>query len=113
MLFAGFTLTGCHNKRAPEGKKGGVKGVVTSLDVSKRGDTIRSMKVLVDDDTLVFNMRTAILDNEMVTSHDSVHVNYLNDGHGDTLRALDVRVIPQPGKIVSLDSMKHNKLITR
>lgn len=105
-----ISLYGCHKK----GEKGGVKGVVTSVDASLQGDSIRSMKVLVNgDDTLIFNMRTTGYANELMFPKDSVIVMYIDDLNGDTLRATEVSVIPKPGRVVSLDSMKHNKLITR
>lgn len=104
-------LSGCKGKKAD---KGVVKGVVTTVDASRLDDTIRSMKVLVDDeDTLIFNMYTAKYENELMVPKDSVVVKYANDLHGDTLRAVEISVIPQKGTVVNLDSMKHNKLITR
>lgn len=70
------------------------------------------MKVIVDNDTLLFDMTSSKLSNGMMIPKDSVEVRYIEDD-GDTLRALEVSVIPRPGKVVNLDSMKHNKLITR
>lgn len=112
IVLAMMAISGCKGHKAA---KGLVKGVVTSVDASRLGDTIKSMKVLVDDDdTLIFNMHTTKYANELMLPDDSVIVKYADDGnHGDTLRSLEVRVIPKPGHVVSLDSMKHNKLITR
>lgn len=112
ILVVSVSLTGCNSEK--KDKNGSVTGAVTSVDASRLGDTIRSMKVVVDDgDTLIFNMHTAKYDNELMVPDDSVVVNYVDDGHSDTLRALDVTVIPRKGTVVNLDSMRHNKLITR
>ena len=49
-----FSLSSCKEKIKD------VEGVVTSVDISPGGDTIRSMKVFNGEDTLIFTVKDAM-----------------------------------------------------
>ena len=104
-LIAG-TVTSCKPKLKH------TKGVVIDFDASRLLDTLRSVRVLADGDTLVFNVGIANFTNGFVTSGDSVEVDY-HKWHGDTLRAIVVQVKPRPAKEVDLDTLKNKPLLTR
>ena len=77
-------------------KKSGLqetKGVVTDMKV--RHDSLLRARILVDGDTLVFDMQDARIVGAMFVNGDSVKVNYI-EGNGDTLRAFVVSVIAKP-----------------
>ena len=109
MLITGASLTSC-NKASDKLQE--LKGVVVSLDANRGIDTIRSMKVLADSDTLVFTVFTADYPNGIMIPGDSVDINYKNDG-SDTLRAMIVTVKTKPSKEVDLDTLKDKPILTR
>lgn len=88
------------------------KGVVTNIDASRLLDTIHSVRVLADGDTLLFNVKDADYTNGFVVQGDSVTIDYYK-GHGDTLRAIVVAVKPRPAKVIDLDTLKDKPLLTR
>ena len=69
------------------------KGVVTHIKIHK--DSLMSARILVDGDTLVFDMQDARIVGNLFVKGDSVKVNYI-EGEGDTLRAFVVAVIAKP-----------------
>ena len=58
-------------------------------------DTLLNARILVDGDTLVFDMQEARIIGNLFVKGDSVKVNYI-EGNGDTLRAFVVAVIAKP-----------------
>ena len=89
-----------------------VEGVVTSIESNQSGDSVLSMKVLFDGDTLLFSLKDAQYDNGMMIKDDAVRVHYI-DGNGDTLRAVLVFVKPKPSKVIELHSDTTETLLTR
>ena len=81
-------LTGCGGHR--ELKE--LRGMVAS--VAMAGDSLTTMKVTVDADTLLLKLADARFTNGVMMGGDSVTVHYI-EGRGDTLRALLVNVLPR------------------
>lgn len=79
-------MTGC--------KKGlqNVRGLVTNVEAHH--DTLISLKVLADGDSMVFKLNGARFQNGVMFPGDSVIVDYV-DGSNDSLRALVVTVLPK------------------
>lgn len=108
VVLAFGSLTSCKDNKLHE-----KKGVVTYIDSNSYGDTIRSMKVLVDGtDTVTFNMFNTRYNNGVMIDGDSVTV-YYTKMKSDTLRAELVYTHIKPSKQVDLDSLKNNKILTR
>ena len=89
-----------------------VTGVVTSVETSYLGDTVKSMKMFDGQDTLVCNVREARLNNGMMIVGDSVDVSYVA-GKGDTLRALLIHVKPRPAQVIKVEVDTTKTLLTR
>ena len=69
-----------------------VRVLVATLDM--KGDTLNAMKTTLDGDTLLFSLKDVRFNNGIMLHGDSVIVNYIK-GHGDTLRALVVTILPK------------------
>lgn len=106
IAFVAFTLVSCKEKLKKE------SGIVTSVEASYMGDTVKTMKLFNGEDTLVFNLKDAQYNNGMMLKDDSVDVHYIK-GHGDTLRALLVYVKPAPAKVIDIDKDTTKVLKTR
>lgn len=100
------TFTSCKEKLKE------VDGVVTSVEASHLGDTVKSMKLYNGEDTLILALKDAQYTNGMMLKGDSVNVSYIK-GHGDTLRALLVHVKPTPAKVVNIEADTTKTLLTR
>lgn len=100
------SLTSCKPKMKD------VKGVVTKIDATPLLDTIRSVKVYADGDTLLFNVDSVRYSNGIMQEGDSVEVYYIK-GHKDTLLALVLNVKPPKPNVADPALMKNNKLLTR
>lgn len=87
-------------------------GIVTGLEASYMGDTVKSMKIYDGEDTLLFSLDKAQYTNGLMIKGDSVDVSYVK-GNGDTLRALLVHVKPVPAKVINLDTDTTKTLLTR
>lgn len=112
-FFAWAILLGCVFSFAScQEKIKETQGVVTSVDGSQYGDTIRSMKMLADGDTLVFTLKDARFDNGVMLKGDRVKVHYIS-GNGDTLRALLVYVKPNPSKVIEIKQDTTKQLLSR
>jgi len=83
-----LSFEGCKKNELQE-----TKGVVTHIKIHK--DSLMSARILVDGDTLVFDMQDARIVGAMFVNGDSVKLNYI-EGNGDTLRAFVVSVIAKP-----------------
>lgn len=112
-LFAAFaivltisTFTSCKEKLKD------ATGVVTSVETSYMGDTIKSMKLFNGEDTLVFSLDQAQYSNGLMIKGDSVDIGYVK-GNGDTLRALLVHVKPTPAKVIDIETDTTKTLLTR
>lgn len=81
-------LTGCKGQRELKELRGKVASVAMA------GDSLTTMKVTVDADTLLLKLADARFTNGIMMGGDSVTVHYI-EGRGDTLRALIVNVLPQ------------------
>ena len=87
------------------------KGVVTSLVSHK--DSLVSARVVVESDTLLFQLADVRLVNGMFLKGDSVSVDYVEDGE-DTLHAFVIAVLPKPVQYIDLNSgEKSDSLVTR
>lgn len=106
LLLLSVGVTSCKQKLQE------TKGVVTHIEGSKLGDTLKAMRVVSDGDTLLFSLKDAEYNDGIMVIQDSVTVSYIK-GDGDTLRALLVSVKPQPAHVVDLDSLKKAPLKTR
>lgn len=106
VLATSFCIIGCNKK--PELKN--MRALVKSVYIDGN-DTVRSMVVSSGEDSLVFSLMEAKLNNGMVLPKDSVIVDYI-DGKNDTARALVVTVLPGAKKQVKLEDNANNKLIT-
>lgn len=89
-----------------------VSGVVTSVETSYIGDTVKSMRLYDGEDTLVFALREAQYNNGMMLKGDSVDVHYIK-GRGDTLRAMLVFVKPAPAKVIDIKTDTTKEILTR
>jgi hypothetical protein len=71
-----------------------IRGEVRHVEI--KGDTLLSMTIGINarGDTAVFNLDDARFQNGIMMYRDSVIVDYVH-GHGDTLRALVVTVLPK------------------
>ena len=104
-LLAG-SLTSCKEKLK------NMDGVVTNVETSNMGDTVKSMRLYNGEDTLIFNLKDAEYNNGLMMKGDSVQVHYIK-GHGDTLRALLVFVKPAPAKVIDINKDTTKVLLTR
>lgn len=93
-------------------KKNGLqetKGVVTYMRAHQ--DKLSKARILVDGDTLLFDMSEARIIGALFVKGDSVKVNYI-EGKGDTLRALVVSVIPKDIHFITPSEPSSDTLIT-
>ncbi len=92
-------FTGCKEKIK------NVRGQVVTIE--HHGDTLLNMKVRTSDETLLFKLDDARFNMGVMLEGDSVLVNYVK-GHGDSLRALIVTVLPRPARYLEneIDSSK-------
>lgn len=92
-------FTGCKEKIK------NVRGQVVTIE--HHGDTLLNMKVRTSDETLLFKLDDARFNIGVMLEGDSVLVNYVK-GHGDSLRALIVTVLPRPARYLEneIDSSK-------
>lgn len=100
MIFCTISmLTGCKEKIK------NVRGMVVAIEHD--GDTLLNMKVRTPEDTLIFKLDDARFNMGVMLEGDSVLVNYVK-GHGDSLRALIVTVLPRPARYLEneIDSSK-------
>ncbi len=108
-LLAGLVavaLSGCRQKLQQ------TEGVVTAVGIAG-GDTLATMRMACDGDTLLFKLQDARYTNGVAFVGDSAEVHYIK-GHGDTLRALVVYVKPAPAKApVDIHSDTTAVLLTR
>ncbi len=104
-LLAG-SLTSCKEKLK------NMDGVVTQVETSNLGDTVKSMRLYNGEDTLIFNLMEAEYNNGLMMKGDSVQVHYVK-GHGDTLRALLVFVKPTPAKVIDVSKDTTKVLLTK
>ena len=74
-------------------------------------DKLSKARILVDGDTLLFDMSEARIIGALFVKGDSVKVNYI-DGKGDTLRALVVSVIPKDIHFITPSEPSSDTLIT-
>lgn len=86
-----------------------VRGKVASVDY--HGDTLVSMKVTADGGEYLFNLDKAQFNNGIMLTGDSLIVNYYK-GHGDTLRAAVVTVLPNTGHLLKDEIQKDKPLMT-
>lgn len=100
------TFTSCKEKLKD------ASGVVTSVEASYMGDTVKSMKIYDGEDTLLFSLDKAQYTNGLMIKGDSVDIGYVK-GNGDTLRALLVHVKPAPAKVVDIKTDTTKTLLTR
>ena len=70
-----------------------------------------SARILVDGDTLLFDMQDARIVGAMFVNGDSVKLNYI-EGNGDTLRAFVVSVIPKDIHFITPSEPSSDTLIT-
>ena len=106
LLGCTFSFSSCEEKLKEK------EGVVTSVEGSKMGDTIYSMKVYDGTDTLLFSLKDARYSNGVMITDDQVRVNYLN-GNGDTLRAMLVYIQPKPSKAIEIKPDSAKELLSR
>lgn len=106
LLGCTFSFSSCEEKLKEK------EGVVTSVDASKLGDTIYSMKVYDGADTLLFSLKDARYSNGVMLKDDQVRVNYIN-GNGDTLRAMLVYVRPKAFKAIEIKPDSSKELLSR
>ena len=88
LFFCLLSFEGCKKNELQE-----TKGVITHMRIHK--DTLLNARILVDGDTLLFDMQEARIVGNLFVMGDSVKVNYI-EGNGDTLRAFVVAVIAKP-----------------
>lgn len=87
------------------------KGVVTSFVSHK--DSLVSARVVVESDTLFFQLGDVRLVNGMFLKGDSVSIDYI-EGRDDTLRAFVIAVLPKPVQYIDLNNAeKSDTLVTR
>lgn len=89
-----------------------VDGVVTSVETSRMGDSVKAMRLFDGADTLLFSLRDARYNNGVMLKGDSVQVGYIK-GHGDTLCALLVYVRPAPAKVIDIKADTTKQILTR
>ena len=106
IVLCASSLTSCK----PKLKK--VTGVVANVEMSNLGDTLKSMKLVHDKDTMVFSLKEARYSNGEMMKSDSVDVHYVK-GNGDTLRAMLVFVKPKPSKVIDIKADTTKELLTR
>ena len=100
----GLAATSCGK---PELKN--VRGLVTDVEIVS--DSLKSKRMTVGSDTLLFSMRDCMLNNGIMLRGDSVIVDYI-DGRGDSLRALVLTLLPKPAHYVNPADMAGDSLLT-
>lgn len=103
MFCTVFLFTGCKEKIK------NVRGVVATIE--HQGDTLLNMKVRSDEETLVFKLDDARFNMGVMLEGDSVLVNYVK-GHGDSLRALIVTVLPRPTRYLEDEIDPSKEILT-
>jgi len=88
MCVVAFGFTACGS---PELKKD--RALVSSVDMT--GDSLRSMIVIIGQETKNVTLSDARFQNGIVLQGDSIILDYI-DGKDNTLRALVVTVLPRP-----------------
>ncbi len=104
LFFCLLSFEGCKKNELQE-----TKGVITHMRIHK--DTLLNARILVDGDTLLFDMSEARIIGALFVKGDSVKVNYI-EGKGDTLRALVVSVIPKDIHFITPSEPSSDTLIT-
>ena len=104
LFFCLLSFEGCKKNELQE-----TKGVITHMRIHK--DTLLNARILVDGDTLLFDMSEARIVGNLFVNGDSVKVNYI-EGKGDTLRALVVSVIPKDIHFITPSEPSSDTLIT-
>lgn len=93
-------------------KKGGLqetKGLVTKVKI--HDSTLVSARILVDGDTIVFDMKDVRIVGDMFVAGDSVKVHYI-EGYEDTLRAMLVSLVPKTIHFVIPSESVSDTLVT-
>lgn len=98
-----FTATSC--KKELKNVRGEVRNVIVD------DDTLRSLTLMVGEDSMVFHLEEARFNNGMMLPHDSAIVDYI-DGKNDTARALVVTVLPKVQKTIDPSKNENQKLLT-
>lgn len=104
LMSAAFT--GCREKLKD------VTGLVTTVDLSRMGDTIHYIKMATGEDTLIFTVKDAEYTNGFMIPGDSAQVYYFK-GNGDTLRAMVIGVKPKPAHVIDIKKDTTETLLTR
>lgn len=113
VVFSAFLLTLGVASCGKDNKLHDTKGVVTEVNGSRFGDSIYSVKVLADGDTLLFTVWDSEFTNGIMTVGDSVTV-YYTKGNKDTLVSRVMYVHPKPSKVIDKDTINKSKpLLTR
>ena len=101
-----LTIVSCGGKQELKHTKG-----VTSFVSHK--DSLVSARVVVESDTLFFQLGDVRLVNGMFLKGDSVSIDYI-EGRDDTLRAFVIAVLPKPVQYIDLNNAeKSDTLVTR
>lgn len=106
LILSLSTIVSCSGKQELKH----TKGVVTSFVSHK--DSLISARVVVDSDTLLFQLADVRLVNGMFLKGDSVSVDYVEDNE-DMLHAFVIAVLPKPVQYIDLNDEKSDSLVTR